>query len=206
MITKRYVSSTLDENDGYADPEAVVGQTTAYDKASNKFYERSLQAESRSSLYEPFDADNRPEGGYDSIDRLRQYQRGVLSSTGRSITTPISLPGTDEDRTYDLDGLGNWKKTVFDPVGAGEETQVRQHNSLNEITRFVFANLIDAVAVTRLHPHQLRRCPRIELDKWGTGAPAFQYPRRNHTRMRKRDQLRTRLFSKHVRRQVMTCV
>ena len=44
MISKRYVTSGGD---------LVVGFTTAYDRASNKVYERALHAESRSSLYEP---------------------------------------------------------------------------------------------------------------------------------------------------------
>ena len=142
MITKRWLSGGINgSTHAYNDATAVVGQTTAYDKAGNKLYERSLHAESRSSLYEPFDSDNRPEGGYDSLDRLRQYQRGDLASTGGSgnagggsVSTAITLPSTDESRTYNLDGLGNWKQTVFDPVGASESTQVRQHNSLNEIT------------------------------------------------------------------------
>ena len=35
--------------------QPVVGFTTAYDRASNKLYERALHAEDRSSLYEPYD-------------------------------------------------------------------------------------------------------------------------------------------------------
>ena len=62
---------------------AVVGFTTAFDRASNKFYERALHAENRSHLYEPFDS-KVPQGGYDSLDRLLQYQRGTLDSTGGS--------------------------------------------------------------------------------------------------------------------------
>ncbi len=73
---------------------------------------------------------------------MRQYQRGVLSPTGGfgnngggSITTPISLPNTDLSRTYDLDSLGNWRRTAFTPEGGSPETEIRQHNGLNEITR-----------------------------------------------------------------------
>jgi len=47
------------------------------------------------------------EGGYDSLDRLREVQRGMLASTGGrgnsgggSVTTPITLPGTDRRREY----------------------------------------------------------------------------------------------------------
>ena len=36
-------------------------------------YERALHAENSSSLYEPFDSKNQiPQGGHDSLDRLRQ--------------------------------------------------------------------------------------------------------------------------------------
>ena len=144
MITKRWLSGGINgSSHAYNDASAVVGQTTAYDRSSNKLYERALHAESRSGLYEPFDTDSKPQGGYDSLDRLRQYQRGVLSDAiapnpdpeGGSITTAISLSGTDESKTYVLDGLGNWRRSVFTPAGGSETTDVRQHNSLNQITR-----------------------------------------------------------------------
>jgi YD repeat-containing protein len=105
MITKRFLAGGINGTTGaYNNTSSLVGQTTVFDKGSNKLYERELHAESRSHLYEPFD-DQVPLGGYDSLDRLRKYQRGVLSSTGGqgnagggSIVTPISLPNTDEKR------------------------------------------------------------------------------------------------------------
>ena len=141
-ITKRYLAGGIGGG-GYNTPTAVVGFTTEYDRAGNKFFERHLHAENRSHLYEPFDANQVPQGGYDSIDRLRQYQRGNLASTGGfnnagggSIATPIALPGTDNSRTYDLDGVGNWRRTVFTPEASpASQTEVRQHNGLNQITR-----------------------------------------------------------------------
>jgi RHS repeat-associated protein len=36
---------------------------------------------------------------------------------------------------YCLDGLGNWRRFITDPVGGSAVTQIRQHNGLNEITR-----------------------------------------------------------------------
>ncbi|MCE9552376.1 MAG: hypothetical protein K8T91_03240, partial [Planctomycetes bacterium] len=53
---------------------------------------------------------------------------------GAAIDTPITLPNTNESRTYDLDGLGNWRRTTFTPVGGSESKEVRQHNALNQIT------------------------------------------------------------------------
>jgi hypothetical protein len=76
-ITKRYITSYT-----AGEPVPLVGFTTSYDRAGNKFYERALHAENRSSLYEPFDSNQIPQGGYDSIDRLLQYQRGTLAATG----------------------------------------------------------------------------------------------------------------------------
>jgi len=119
LIAKRFLPD--------ASTTSLVGFTTAYDPSSNKLFERALNAESRSALYP----------GYDSMDRLLQYQRGVLASGGGSITTPITLPGTDKQRSYDLDGLGNWKNTVFTPEGTSTATtEIRQHNKLNAITQF----------------------------------------------------------------------
>ena len=129
----------------------MVGFTTAFDRAGNKFYERALHAENRSHLYEPFDSNGLPTGGYDSLDRLLQYQRGTLASTGGSGgngggsialsgSTPlyIAVPNTDWTRAYELDGLGNWRRTTFTPQTTGTpvlQTEVRQHNGLNQITR-----------------------------------------------------------------------
>ena len=136
MIAKRYVNPS-----GGTPPPVVVGFSTEYDRASNKFYERALHAPDRSHLYEPF-VGGAPQGGYDSLDRLLQYQRGMLSDTGGfnnagggSISSAITLPGTDSARSYLLDGLGNWRNTAFTPVGGSAETEVRQHNGLNQITR-----------------------------------------------------------------------
>jgi RHS repeat-associated protein len=103
----------------------LVGFTTQYDPSSNKLFERALHAESRSSMY-----------AMDSMDRLLQYQRGVLATGGASITTPITLPNTDNDRSYALDALGNWKNSAYTPAGSPPGLDVRTHNKLNQITAF----------------------------------------------------------------------
>jgi RHS repeat-associated protein len=67
---------------------------------------------------------------------LLQYQRGTLASGGGSISAAITLSGTDSLRTYELDGLGNWRRTGFTPEGSSTaQTEIRQHNGLNQITR-----------------------------------------------------------------------
>jgi RHS repeat-associated protein len=111
----------------YLDGSSVnVGFTSAYDKSSNKLFERPLHAESRASLYD----------SYDSMNRLLDYERGVLASGGGSITTPIALPGTNQEQAYNLDGLGNWTTTTITPEGGSSSTQSRTHNKLNEVTAY----------------------------------------------------------------------
>jgi RHS repeat-associated protein len=147
MITKRYLTGGINgTTHAYNNTTSLVGYTTSFDRASNKLYERHLEAESRSHLYQPFNLDGSFAQGYDSANRLLQYQRGVLSTAtipylvnaGASISSPITLPGTDQARTYGLDGLGNWKNGSFTLVGSGGSTtttaEVRQHNYVNEIT------------------------------------------------------------------------
>jgi RHS repeat-associated protein len=119
LIGKRHFNSSSGS--------VIVGSTTAYDMSSNKVYERALQAESRSFLYDQ----------YDSMDRLLDYQRGVLASGGGSVDTAISLPGTNAQQTYNLDALGNWSSTEITPEGADDSLeQSRTHNKLNEVTAY----------------------------------------------------------------------
>lgn len=126
LTTKRYLAGGVDPvTNGYANTTAVVGFTTEYDPADNKQYERHLHATGRSHLY----------SAYDSVGRLLAYHRGTLATGGGSVASPIALPGTDTERSYDLDGLGNWKRAVYTPVGGSPATQVRQHNYVNQLTR-----------------------------------------------------------------------
>ena len=150
MITKRYLTGGINSTTfAYNNSTALVGNTTAYDRAGNKFYERALHAEERDNLYQPVDGSGNiasPVPGYDSVDRLLQYQRGTLGSTGGyqlagggSVTAAITLPNTDQSRNYTLDGLGNWKTSVYTPVGGSATTDQRNHNYVNEITQRTLA-------------------------------------------------------------------
>ena len=147
MITKRYLTGGINETTkAYNNTTSLVGATTSFDRAGNKFFERHLEAEDRSHLYQPFNSDGSFGVGYDSANRLLQYQRGVLNGdvtpylvpAGASIDIPTTLPGADQVRTYGLDGLGNWKTTNFTEVGSGGSTtstaETRAHNYVNEIT------------------------------------------------------------------------
>jgi len=113
-------------------PNLIAGFTTAYDKASNKLFERHLHSECRSHLY--------PAGQLDSDNRLLQYQRGLLSGpSGASISQPTSLPGADAARSYNLDLMGNWADQggqpalQWTPSCMNPKTQDRGTNNLNQI-------------------------------------------------------------------------
>ncbi len=148
-IAKRYLTGGINATTfAYNNTTPTVGNTAAYDPADNKFYERALHAEERSFLYQPVDNNGdiaSPTPGYDSINRLLQYQRGTLSSTGGyqgagggSVTTPITLPNTDAQESWNLDGLGNWRSLTFTGEGGSPTVQQRNHNRLNQITQAGF--------------------------------------------------------------------
>jgi len=107
-ITKRFLNQGLAGGGGYQDTSAVVGFTYDHDKASNKLFKRHLHVESRSERY--------PATRHDSIDRLKEYARGLLASGGGGVTTPTSLPGVRKEQTYALDGVGNWSNTTHEDV------------------------------------------------------------------------------------------
>jgi len=70
------------------------------------------------------------------MNRLLDYERGTLASGGGSISAPISLPGTNQEQGYNLDGLGNWSTTTIIPEGGSAAIQDRTHNKLNEVTAY----------------------------------------------------------------------
>ena len=124
MIAKRYLDATAGAG-GYSSTASLVGFTTAFDRSSNKLYERHLHAVRRSHRYT----------WHDSLNRLRAYERGTLASGGGSVTEAINVENTDKSRAYVLDGLGNWRRTVFTPEDASEATtEARQHNYVNQLT------------------------------------------------------------------------
>ena len=142
MIAKRYLAGGINSTTfAYNNATPLVGDTTSFDPADNKFYERALHAESRSFLYQPVGTSGTvasPVPGYDSVNRLVQYQRGVLASGGGGVANAITLPNTEAQRSWDLDGLGNWRLTEFTPVGGSQTVGELSHNKLNEITQIKF--------------------------------------------------------------------
>ncbi len=144
LIGKRYLPGGINGTTfAYNNTNPVVGNTTGYDPADNKNFERALHAEITSSLYQPFTLAGEPDGGYDSINRLLQYQRGILSDTGGylgdgggSISTPIDILNTNQSEDFDLDTLGNWRGfNVYGAQACSALDYRRNHNRLNQITQ-----------------------------------------------------------------------
>jgi len=72
------------------------------------------------------------------MNRLRDFlykKRGTLAAGGASIASEITLPGTFEMYSWNLDSVGNWKKTTQTPVAGSETTEARHHNKLHQITK-----------------------------------------------------------------------
>ena len=143
VITKRYLLSGTGDG-GYSHPGPSSASPPPSTAPATSSTSGALHAEERSSLYEPFDSNQIPQGGYDSLDRLLQYQRGVLATSGGCRGQRRRFDhGRRGDhaaqyrfaRSYLLDSLGNWRNTAFTPVGGSSQTEIRQHNGLNEITR-----------------------------------------------------------------------
>ena len=70
-----------------------------------------------------------------ALDEHFQHNGTTTRSGGGSVTAAITLPNTDQNRNYTLDGLGNWRATGFMPVGGSQTTDQRNHNYVNEITQ-----------------------------------------------------------------------
>ena len=145
MITKRYLAGGIDGSARYNTPTSVVGFTTAYDRASNKFYERALHAENRSHLYEPFDSNGsaqrrlrfaRPPAAISARHAGLHRRHAAATAAGRSRSGPISL--AEHRHAAELPCSTAWATggtRPSRPWAARPQTEVRQHNGLNQITR-----------------------------------------------------------------------
>lgn len=122
----------------------LAGFTADYDPSSNKSYERHLHAECRSFLYYvPPMGQTMPTSSYDSADRLLSFQRGLLHHDGQSIDSGLSLPGVDSQRSYNLDGAGNWVDGGWSGSGSAvqfthdcrPDQESRTTNNLNQVAK-----------------------------------------------------------------------
>ncbi len=117
-------------------PAAGIGGTTAQSFQYNGLGQTTLARDTANG------------NNADSINRLLQYQRGILNSTGGyqnngggGITAANALPGSNTQENWNLDGLGNWRATGIMSVGGSQTIDQRNHNYLNEITQSVTSSL-----------------------------------------------------------------
>lgn len=103
-----------------ADNSLIVGFTYAYDREDNKRFERKLHQPANSELY-----------AYDSVSRIRDFQRGDLNTAGDGI---IGLP--QRTQAWELDGAGNWRKNVENGT-----VENRTTNQMNEYVNVGATNL-----------------------------------------------------------------
>jgi RHS repeat-associated protein len=93
-----------------------------YDRNGNRLYRNNLVNSSFGELYHA----NGPSNGYDQLNQLTAFSRGVLSASGGTLDT-IASPS--HSQSWSFDALGNWSNFVSDST-----TQTRTHNSQNQIT------------------------------------------------------------------------
>jgi RHS repeat-associated protein len=95
----------------------------AYDRDSNRLYKNNLVASAQSELYHA----NGSSAGYDSLNRLTDFERGTLSASGSVLDTVSSASHSID---WSLDALGNMASVTTD----GGSAATRTHNSQNQIT------------------------------------------------------------------------
>ena len=93
----------------------------AYDPNGNRLYRENTLAPALSELYHDGT-------GYDDLDRLTSFGRGVLDANKTGLAGPVS-----RSQTWSLDALGNWK-SVTDETST---TQNRTHDKQNRLTQVV---------------------------------------------------------------------
>ncbi|MFP4028572.1 MAG: RHS repeat-associated core domain-containing protein [Candidatus Brocadiia bacterium] len=93
------------------DGNMIAGFAYGYDEVGNKLYQEDLRDPDQSELY-----------GYDSRDRLTDWDRGELNGDKDGIVT------MQADQTWNLDPVGNWDLTTTD--GTADD---RDHNVVNEL-------------------------------------------------------------------------
>jgi RHS repeat-associated protein len=98
---------------------ATVRTQYGYDRDGNVLYSNNLVNSNFSELYHANGTGN----GYDSLNQLTNFARGVLNSTNDTISSPT------HSQSWAFDALGNWTTFTSDST-----TQTRTANRQNEIT------------------------------------------------------------------------
>lgn len=95
-----------------------------YDYAGNRKWREDFQAAANSKDFDEYYT-------YDSLHRLKAFDRGNLTGTAPNYMGIAGTPANEQDWT--LDQLGNWTNFVQKTAGTTNINQTRAHNSVNEI-------------------------------------------------------------------------
>jgi RHS repeat-associated protein len=112
-------------------PSVALGEwrerlTYGYDRGGNRLYEDNLLNTAFGELY------SANEGGYDDLDRLTGFRRGVLSDTDADGLMEVAT--SPRTQAWTLDALGNWS-TIVNTTGTAPvvtTTTNRTHNRQNQ--------------------------------------------------------------------------
>lgn len=99
----------------------------AYDRDSNALYRKNVVNGNFSELYHANSSSTGDNAtAYDSLNRLQNFRRGVLSASGNNGTGVLdTITTATATNNWNLDALGNWNSTG---------SQTRTFNSQNQIT------------------------------------------------------------------------
>jgi RHS repeat-associated protein len=95
-----------------------------YDRNGNRLYRANEPNHSFDELYHA----NGATAGYDALNQLTDFRRGVLSDTN-SDNIPDTVSTASRTQSWTLDALGNWSTLTSDGTA-----QNRTHNKQNEVT------------------------------------------------------------------------
>ncbi len=124
VIDQNWIGSTSSPQ---ATPVSTDRFQYGYDANSNVLYKNNLVDQNFSELYHA----NGSVNGYDPLNRLTSFTRGVLSNSVSggppdSVSFPAALAG--HSQIWSLDALGNWSSSTTDGT-----TMSRANNSKNQI-------------------------------------------------------------------------
>jgi RHS repeat-associated protein len=96
-----------------------------YDRDSNALYRNNLVNTAFGELYHASGAGN----GYDNLNQLSGFLRGVLTASGGSGTPLDTIASPSHTQTYTPDAVGNFSSITTDGTAVN-----RTHNQQNEVT------------------------------------------------------------------------
>jgi RHS repeat-associated protein len=99
-----------------------------YDRNSNVLFRNNLVNTAFGELYHASGAGN----GYDQLDQLTAFSRGVLSASGGTGTPLDTIASPSHSQSWSFDALGNWTNVTTD--GVSQNRTANQQNQITSIT------------------------------------------------------------------------